>query len=168
MDYYLNKLNTINYDYVALENSSIIILSNKEAVDIYKQYDYMNLNASNKINEDNLNLIQYLKPWVKLDKLQKINRLMAYINKLSNISNKNDLIRNFIKLINDKSYKYKKNEIIYDEEKGEINEIKNLNKTSEDKYFIGSDISNLNIKTTINNKVQFKKIDFKSFKTITN
>jgi|688.fasta_scaffold01965_9 hypothetical protein len=161
MDFYIDKINRCDFNGKNQEEDLITILSNKETYDIYQKNDYIN---SNVINNNQDNTQQYLKPWAKLDKLQKINRLMAYINKLKTISNKSDLIRNLIKLINEKNYKCKKNDIIYDESKGEIVEIKNLNKTEEDKYFIGSDITHLNIKTTVNNnKVQFKKIDFKSF-----
>ena len=141
-------------------------LSLKEGLNILNKFDYNKIKLAKKIKQEEETESfddNYNKPWSKLDKFQKINRLINYINKLS--LNKEELLNLkvlLIESINDKKLK-NKDEVIYDSKKGIITEILNLNKNRNNMFYIKTDISNINIvKTEAKNITTFKKLDIKS------
>lgn len=158
------KINTIKIS-DTVESDFISLLEYKDSLEIYNKFDYNKITINKKqkkiITDSTENI--YAKPWIKLDKLQKINRLMAYVKSLKlNYDEENDLKKILIESLNDKKM-IKKTEIIYDELKGIIIEITDLHKNSDNKFYIGKDISNLNIIKTENiNKMVFKKLDIKN------
>lgn len=163
MDDLLNIINRIKTPQDIEENNLSIILDAQNSIELYKKTDYKNivLKTHNKvINNDNE---QYLKPWIKLDKMQKINRLMLYIKKYNLDKKKhNHLQKILIEALNEKKL-CRKNEIVYDELKGIIIDIKELKQNKHGYFYLGIDISNLNITKTENtNKFVFKKLDIKN------
>ena len=156
---------------ILYNNSDINVnfLSVKESLNILNKFDYNKIKLNKKLKTetkqetDELYDDNYNKPWSKLDKFQKINRLIHYINKLNlNTEEKTNLKLLLIESINEKKLK-NKDEIIYDSEKGIIIEILNLNKNINNNYYIKKDITNIDIvKTEVKNISTFKKLDIKS------
>ena len=164
MDIY-TSLNKIKLPKIKIDDIVLItLLEPEDSLKILNQYDYNKINLNKvKISDDIEDIKhQYKKPWIKLDKFQKINRLMEYVKRLKiskeeEINLKNLLIDN----INEKKIT-KKTDIEYDELNGLIIEIKNLYKNINNIYYINKDITMLDVvKTEICSKpvATFKKLN---------
>lgn len=164
MDIY-TSLNRIKLPKIKIDDIVLItLLEPEDSLKILNQYDYNKINLNKvKISDDIEDIKhQYKKPWIKLDKFQKINRLMEYVKRLKiskeeEINLKNLLIDN----INEKKIT-KKTDIEYDELNGLIIEIKNLYKNINNIYYINKDITMLDVvKTEICSKpvATFKKLN---------
>ncbi len=164
MDIY-TSLNRIKLPKIKIDDIILItLLEPEDSLKILNQYDYNKINLNKvKISDDIEDIKhQYKKPWIKLDKFQKINRLMEYVKRLKiskeeEINLKNLLIDN----INEKKIT-KKTDIEYDELNGLIIEIKNLYKNINNIYYINKDITMLDVvKTEICSKpvATFKKLN---------
>lgn len=141
-----------------MEEDDKYILPDSEALRLYQTYDYNNLDMltdSDIIIDDNTET--YKKQWSKLDKYQKINRLMLYVKSLdiTDLEREKQLKILLIDSVINKIL-IKNTDVIYDEEKMEIKNIPDLIFT--DKYHIGEDITTVIIKECTNigfNKSQF-------------
>ena len=170
---YINNnenIKNIIFDFLDVETSIKLYNNyNYQLISIKKQNSKLNKNKNknkDKNEDKDININEdkdtYLKPWIKLDKFQKINRLMSYVNNL-NLSVKE--IFQFKKLllnnVIDKKL-LKKNEINYDDKKGIIISIYNLKKNSKNEYYINNDLNDCDIvKVEKNNNIKnFKNLDF--------
>ena len=117
--------------------------------------------------------IEYYKPWGKLDKQQKINRLMAYVMKLKshmNLSN-NEIIQLrtlLIGAINTRKIT-RGADVEYSEQIGEVVKIPSLKRNITTKHFYmgdedDSDINVIKVTETPVGVKPLKKLDLKNFK----
>lgn len=113
----------------------------------------------------------YLKPWGKLDKQQKINRLMAYINDLAASTNmpreeQMQLKSIIISAVNERQIT-RKTDVEYCEKTGLVLKIAGLKQNPETKrFYIGTDVSDTRVtKTTDAKLAPVKKLDLNVVKT---
>jgi hypothetical protein len=163
-------LNNTNYNIIPESDLQITILNNQDTLNILNKYDYNKIVLNKKTQPDTESpedeSLQYNKTWLKLDKFQKINRLIQFINTMNlTKEEKLDLKILIVENINEKKLT-KKTEIIYDETLGIVKEIINLKKNNCNKFYINKDITQLDVvKTEVINKnsiSSFKKLDIKN------
>lgn len=115
---------------------------------------------------------EYLKPWGKLDKQQKINRLMAYINGLKDeMALAGDQVvqlrQLMISSINERQIT-KKSDVEYCEKTGVILRVPGLKLNPDTKkFYIGTDTSDVKLTKVTTEKLQpVKKLDLNNMKEI--
>lgn len=113
---------------------------------------------------------EYLKPWGKLDKQQKINRLMAYINSLkAEMSLTNEQLMQLRQLmicsINERQIT-RKSDVEYCEKTGTILRVPGLKLNPDtNKFYIGTDTSDVKLTKVTTEKLQpVKKLDLNNIK----
>lgn len=143
-----------------------------------KTHDYDDLTGQNEsetkqFNPDEISqgTEEFLKPWGKLDKQQKINRLMDYVNTLiETMSLSQEQVMQLrsllITAVNDRKIT-RKNEVDYCDSTGKILKIPELKQNPENKkFYLGRDDTNTNLSgVTVKKLNPVKKLDLNSLKT---
>lgn len=128
-------------------NQSISILQNKECINATDSGGFYDPTKSTLIESPES---EYKKKWIKLDKHQKINRLMHYINN-TNIIKENGIMFKQVQtlLVDFIMNKCIKNfNVNYNEIEGVILDVPDLKQNISTKlYYIGTDITEINIIT---------------------
>lgn len=171
-------------EYLTLENkislSSFNKVQNVLRQQLYKKTgDYDDLTGKNEeepqfFNPDTSSAVSdhddYLKAWGKLDKQQKINRLMAYVNELGTANSMSheeqmQLKSIIIAAVNERQIT-RKSDVEYCEKTGCVLKIAGLRQNPETKrFYIGKDVSDTRVTKTTDEKLNpVKKLNLNDLK----